>query len=301
MRELAIQASNGTVTSTDQSSLNLEFVALRTEIERVANNTQWNGENILSGTAGTSSNGTAVYQVGANSLQTMSVSFGDWNLNPATETAGVAAVYDITMTDANVDAFTGNFVISDGQNTVTLSATTVEALTTVAGLAAAIEADGSLTRLTASDGTGKLTLTYDDAAVVTVAPTATQGGTVQTLAVTTAGVTATSNVYGTDLSAIAIDTDTGANAAIASLDTALNGINAQRAVFGAGMNRLEYAIDNLTNVSENAMASRSRIEDADYAAETSELARTQIIQQAGTAMLTQANQQTQSVLALLKG
>ena len=301
MRELAIQASNGTVTSTDQSSLNLEFVALRTEIERVANNTQWNGENILSGTAGTSSNGTAVYQVGANSLQTMSVSFGDWNLNPATETAGVAAVYDITMTDANVAAFTGNFVISDGQNTVTLSATTVEALTSVAGLAAAIEADGSLTRLTASDGTGKLTLTYDDAAVVTVAPTATQGGTVQTLAVTTAGVTATSNVYGTDLSTIAIDTDTGANAAIASLDTALNGINAQRAVFGAGMNSLEYAIDNLTNVSENAMASRSRIEDADYAAETSELARTQIIQQAGTAMLTQANQQTQSVLALLKG
>jgi len=79
MRELAIQASNGTVTSTDQSSLNLEFVALRTEIERIANNTQWNGENILSGTAGTSSNGTAVFQVGANSLQTMSVGFGDWS------------------------------------------------------------------------------------------------------------------------------------------------------------------------------------------------------------------------------
>jgi flagellin len=67
------------------------------------------------------------------------------------------------------------------------------------------------------------------------------------------------------------------------------------------MNRLEYAIDNLTNVSQNAAASRSRIEDADYAAETTELARTQIIQQAGTAMLTQANQQNQSVLALLKG
>ena len=133
MRELAIQASNGTVTSTDQSSLNLEFVALRTEIERVANNTQWNGENILSGTAGTSSNGTAVYQVGANSLQTMSVSFGDWNLNPATETAGVAAVYDITLTDATVAAWTvadGDFVISDGQNTVTIPAATIAGYST---------------------------------------------------------------------------------------------------------------------------------------------------------------------------
>jgi len=303
MRELAIQASNGTVTSTDQSSLNLEFVALRTEIERIANNTQWNGENILSGTAGTSSNGTAVFQVGANSLQTMSVGFGDWNLNPATETAGVAAIYNAAITDAEVAAFTGNFVISDGQNTVTIDLKTAGSVaTTAAGLATLIENDGSLTRLTVTNNsTTSLVLTYADAEVVTVPPTISAAGVAETITVTTAGVTATSNVYGTDLSAIAIDTDTGANSAIASLDTALNGINAQRAVFGAGMNRLEYAIDNLTNVSENAMASRSRIEDADYAAETSELARTQIIQQAGTAMLTQANQQSQNVLSLLKG
>jgi flagellin len=305
MRELAIQASNGTVTSTDQSSLNLEFVALRTEIERVANNTQWNGEDILSGTAGTSSNGTAVYQVGANSLQTMSVSFGDWNLNPATETAGVAAVYDITLADATVLAWTvadGDFVISDGQNTVTIPAATIAGYSTVTDIVTYVETtDGSLTRLTVSDANDILRLTYDEAAVVTVAPTASLNAVAYAYVATTPGVTATSNVYGTDLSAIAIDTDTGANGAIAKLDTALNGINAQRAVFGAGMNRLEYSIDNLTNVSENAMASRSRIEDADYAAETSELARTQIIQQAGTAMLTQANQQTQSVLALLKG
>lgn len=302
MRELSVQASNGTVTSTDQSSLNLEFVALRTEIDRIANQTQWNGENVLSGAAGTSSNGTAVFQVGANSLQTMSVAFGDWNLDASTsDVTGVNAVYDFTITDTQVAALEGNFVISDGQNTLTLDATTVGALTTVAGLAAAIEADGSLTRLTASDGTGTLTLTYDDAAVVTVAPTLSENGTAGTVAETTVGVTALSSVYGIDISSIAIDTDVGANSAIAALDTAINGINAQRAVFGAGMNRLEYAIDNLTNVSQNASASRSRIEDADYAAETTELARTQIIQQAGTAMLTQANQQAQSVLALLKG
>ncbi|MGB2421147.1 MAG: flagellin, partial [Porticoccaceae bacterium] len=275
---------------------------LRTEIERIANQTQWNGENVLDGSAGTSSNGTAVFQVGGNSLQTMSVAFGDWNLNASTtNVAGVQAVYDFTIDDAGVAALAGDFVISDGQNTVTLDATTVGALTSVAELAAAIEADGSLTRLTASDGTTSLTLTYDNAEVVTVPPTISENGSAQTVTETTAGVTALSGVYGTDISAIKIDTDADANAAIASLDTAINGINAQRAIFGAGMNRLEYAVDNLTNVSQNAAASRSRIEDADYAAETTELARTQIIQQAGTAMLAQANQQNQAVLALLKG
>ena len=81
---------------------------------------------------------------------------------------------------------------------------------------------------------------------------------------------------------------------------AISRIDVQRAKFGAAINRLEYAADNLANVSQNTSASRSRVLDADYASETTELARTQIIQQAATAMLSQANQQAQSVLALLK-
>jgi len=84
------------------------------------------------------------------------------------------------------------------------------------------------------------------------------------------------------------------------LDRALDRINSHRATLGATINRLEYAVDNLANVSQNAAASRSRVQDANYATESTELARTQIIQQAGTAMLAQANQQSQSVLALLK-
>jgi len=87
---------------------------------------------------------------------------------------------------------------------------------------------------------------------------------------------------------------------IATLDNALANVNEKRSDFGAAINRLEHTADNLANVSQNASASRSRILDADYASETTELARTQIIQQAGTAMLSQANQQAQSVLALLK-
>ena len=97
-----------------------------------------------------------------------------------------------------------------------------------------------------------------------------------------------------------IKTTTQATAAIKRLDTAITSVNTARAAIGAGINRLEYAADNLANVSQNTSASRSRILDADYAAETTELARTQIIQQAGTAMLSQANQAAQSVLALLK-
>ena len=97
-----------------------------------------------------------------------------------------------------------------------------------------------------------------------------------------------------------ISTQGGATNAIKSLDHMLDKVNTARASAGAVINRLEYAVDNLANVSQNTAASRSRILDADYASESTELARTQIIQQAGTAMLAQANQQAQSVLALLK-
>ena len=106
--------------------------------------------------------------------------------------------------------------------------------------------------------------------------------------------------FGTFTAAHDIDAAGEANTAIGIIDTALTTVNSKRAVFGAAINRLEYTADNLANVSQNTSASRSRILDADYASETTELARTQIIQQAGTAMLSQANQQAQSVLALLK-
>ena len=106
---------------------------------------------------------------------------------------------------------------------------------------------------------------------------------------------------GTDLATLDIGSSaSNATAAITALDFALDKTNSHLATLGSVINRLEYAADNLANVSQNTSASRSRILDADYASETTELARTQIIQQAGTAMLSQANQQAQSVLALLR-
>jgi flagellin len=97
-----------------------------------------------------------------------------------------------------------------------------------------------------------------------------------------------------------ITSSTNANSALGVLDTAITNVNATRAGLGASMSRLEYASDNLQNVAQNTASARSRVLDADYAAETTELARTQIIQQASTAMLAQANQSQQAVLSLLR-
>ena len=201
MRELSVQSGSDTNTSTDRAALDLEFEALKAEIERIAENTQFNNTNLLNSSL------SAVFQVGANASQTITVVIEDFNI-------------------LNSDATSGVF---EGLNQSALGGTTAR-----------------------------------------------------------------------DLTALGVDTRANATTAIADLDFAIEHVNTQRATLGAAINRLEYAADNLANVSQNASASRSRILDADYASETTELARTQIIQQAGTAMLSQANQQAQSVLALLK-
>ena len=105
---------------------------------------------------------------------------------------------------------------------------------------------------------------------------------------------------GTAISAIDISTVTGANTALTAIDAALTQINSSRAALGAIQNRFSSTIDNLQTNSENLSASRSRIIDADFAAETANLSRAQILQQAGTAMVAQANQLPQGVLSLLR-
>ena len=300
MRELAIQSITETNTATDRSNLSVEFVALQAEIQRVSESTQWNGENILDGTSGT--DGTVTYQVGANADQTIQIDLGDWTTagtgvfknngtspNNISDTS-VAAVYSISA--AEIDNSAGvSQVISDG--TTSISITQADDAT-VAEQVTAIQGDddyGDLLFTVAanSDGDG-LEFTYKTAGAVTTDPTVTEAG---------SAVTVTEDIAGTD--PISLDTSALAATALANIDTAINGINTQRATYGAVMNRLEYVVDNLANVSQNAEASRSRVEDANYAKETTELARTQIIQQAGTAMLAQANQSAQSVLQLLKG
>ncbi len=196
MRELAVQAGTGTTDSADRTYMQTEFAALRSEIDRIADNTQWNGRNILDGSAGASTGKSAVaFQVGSDYKQTISTSFGNFN-NTTGKLSGLASK-----------------VIS--------------------------------------------------------------------------GTTITSAVL-------------MASKSIVEIDVVIGDVSSQRATFGAVSNRLTHAIDNLTNVKTNAEASRSRILDTDYAAATTEMARTQIIQQAGTAMLAQANALPQTVLALLQ-
>ena len=203
MRELALQASSGTTDVKDRTNLNKEYQALYQEIDRIADNTEWNGRKILNNTADGSSSGFVEFQVGMNmgGTEAISVDFGN--------------------------------------------------LTNIAGSGTFLHFSGN--------------------------------GAAGTISATTTG-----------------SAQTTASGAIGKIDTALDDISAKRAVLGATVNRLTHTVDNLTNIRINAESTRSAILDTDYASETSALAKSQIIAQAGTAMLAQANQLPQTVLALLQ-
>ena len=305
MRELAVQAVNTTNTASDLVLINKEFTALATAIDGVANNTQFNDTNQISAAT------TNTYQIGQDASQTMAVTFQDFNLaaGAATGTAGVTTFASIT--DAEVAAMDDavTFTLFDGE-TLSLAAADTADLASVAGLAQLfnVKADAAGLAVTASGtNAGGLVLTADvakvnvNAAASVVNATAVSAGNTLTVTATTTATGADGGVMGADLSAyLTLGANAQGGGTIAALDVAIAGVASQRADFGAWMNRLEHTVDNLTQTSQNTSAARSRIADADYAAETSELARTQIIAQAATAMLSQANQQAQSVLALLK-
>ena len=307
MREVVVQANNGTNTTADVANLNVEFSALADEIDRIVNATEWNGMSILDGNSGSS--GTFTFQIGANDSQTLDVSFSDFNL-----AAGSAAVTTAVTAVAAVQSLSiGTLAGWDAGDTITVGTTAVTLATadyaSITAFADALES--GLSGYTAT-GTGTtITLTQTTGTDLTAASSLTSTGFTGTaaLSLTTTGVTAVAisdaTPMASDLSGALSTATTGTitvttASIIDTIDSALAGVASQRATFGAAINRLEYTVDNLANVSQNTSASRSRIQDADYASETTELARTQIIQQAGTAMLAQANQQAQSVLSLLK-
>jgi flagellin len=308
MRELAVQASSGTNSSTDRTSLDTEFSALAAQIQQIGDDTTWNGTLILDG-AGVS--GEQSFQVGANASQTIGHTFAVVETGSALGTMAVGARTDASGSAASqylVTALdTGTAVDYQTGDTISFTIDSVyyagEVTTVSSGQVTGITMHGSSSEITTSatniastSGAGNISLVVDEADslkfVGTTVTASTGDFTVANLQITR-GLVAASQVMD-------ISTVQGATNAIASMDHAIQKINTARASSGALVNRLEYAADNLANVSQNTSASRSRILDADYAAETTELARTQIIQQAGTAMLSQANQQAQSVLALLK-
>ena len=293
MREISVQAANDTNNSTDRDNLETEYQSLANEIDRIAQVTTWAGKALLNGTyssgsvtgSGTGSQ-TFEFHVGskANAADTISSSI-------TSVRTGVLGVDGDTTVNATNDGSAVTVANNDASNiqlTVASSASNASMVvkvdidgTTVSVTIATLHADS---RITAASGAAAL---------------ATQISALSGYTATATGSTITMVKDGTFTDIFT--TTTAAKAMITTLDTALQTIATQRASLGSISNRLDSTVSNLTNISANLSAGRGRIEDADFASETTNLARTQILQQASTAMLAQANASKQNVLSLLQG
>ena len=324
MRELAVQAKNDTNSSDDLVNLNKEFAQLATEIDRVSDKTTFNGLNVLDGSLGAKT-----FNVGDGTSDTIGFTFVDFGLAGGTS-AGTKGVDTLTATLADFSglADTDALHITDANGaTVVINAASItasfnggeahtdfEELDSFANVLTALndEIDDSAAfgQLVAADNGAStaVTFTQDTAGVgaqiiavkkVTAAGLQTDFGTLSR-SVTGSLSSADGTPMQENLSAFTGTSQAQASGTLGKIDAAITGLDKARANFGAVINRLEYTVDNLNSIAQNTRAARSAVMDADYASETTELARTQIIAQASTAMLSQANQQQQSVLALLK-
>ena len=289
IRELAVQSSNATNNNTDRAALQTEVGQLLEEINRVADTTTFNGVNVLDGSFSGAS-----FQVGANAGETITVS--------SIVDANTAAMGSVTQASVSVAAsgITG-FATGIAAGGVTVNGVDIGA---VASASSAAERAGQLvdainevsqqTDVGASydSATGQITLVSD--AAITIAGT-TDSATVAGWANGSVGTPATS----TGIDPLSVASYAGAQLGIQLVDSALDTINTARASLGAVQSRFESVVASVQVQSENLSASRSRIQDADFAKETAALTRGQILQQAGTAMLSQANSAPQSVLSLL--
>ncbi len=303
MRELAVQSANATNSQSDRTALQAEVAQLRSEIGRVATQTAFNGTKLLDG-----SFTAATFQVGANSGETITASgivdattasLGSTNF--ASDTLATSAATNLNAIAA------GDITVKDAAGV----AVSIGALPTATSpaerlgqIAAGINNVSSKTGINA----------YVDPVANTLVLTSQS-----TIAANTVAATGTA----TDLAAIGLATNAGTGTAIASLkvgidtldvssfagsslalqqiDSALDQVNSSRANLGALQSRFENAVSNIQIQAENTAAARGRIVDADFAAETANMSRANILQQAGTAMVAQANQLPQQVLQLLKG
>ena len=290
IRELAVQSVNATNSASDRAALDAEVQERIAEVDRIAKQTNFNGVKVLDG-----SFGTATFQVGANVGETIAVSL-DTNVEASalgTINTNATVAYDMSnasSTDITVNFGDGTTADFYGSAVVTADATAQEAADTinqanVTGIAAFVT------------DAGNLQVVNSNGANVVIAESGAAGSDTLGLAGTTADETAGAT---TTLSGVGVDTVGKANFAVARIDSALTAVNGLRGNLGAIQNRFESTIVNLQTVSENLSASRGRIQDADFAAETAALTKAQILQQAGVAVLSQANAQPQLALSLLQ-
>ena len=291
MRELAVQSANASNNASDRTALQAEVTQLRSEIDRVAKTTSFNGTKLLDGTFAN-----ATFQVGANAgegiaidsiVSADSATLGDTSLitsvGTITTTAGANAAIDAgTLSVKGVDLGPIAAATSAAQRTTQV----------IDAINARSSDTGVFARATYTAGavTGFEVFSEDAIAVADF------GG--FTAAAT--GTVAVGAAASSQLEDINVNSFGDAQKALKVIDAAINSINSSRADLGALQSRFENAVANIQITGENVAAARGRIVDADFAKETSNLSRAQILQQAGTAMVAQANQAQQGVLSLLR-
>jgi flagellin len=312
MRELALQSANGSNSADDRGALQKEVSALSEELTRITDTTKFGDQTLLNGNFGTKN-----FQVGANANETIGVELRDMSAEALGITAGVTSTADSTFTKN--EAGTGTAYQVNETLTFTIAGTTSSSPTVVLD-----GSDDIATQIaainTALNGTG-VTAEDDGASGIQYTATATSGVTGLSIGSSVAGnagsfgtqtgtptvqnlvpgATTTTGASAVAISAIDISgaDDTGAQSALASIDAALKQVDEQRADLGAIQNRFSYTISNLANIQENVSASRSRIQDTDFAVETAQMTKNQILQQPGTSILAQANQLPQAALSLI--
>ena len=318
MRDLAVESLNASNSATDRADLNAEFQQLVADINSVASNTQFNGVNLLDG----SFQG-ATFQIGANAGQTITVSsvasskasnLGALYGSTATTAGAYAAVNGGTTNIANGDTVSfqvavtpagGGAAVNYTTNTVTL---TGNASTDLAGIAAAVnQVVASQGVIATVNGTTGITISGNSAqAGATVAITvanstgsiAADAGALKDLGIDASDAIATTGA--TFLDAANVNTVDNSNQALVQIDAALQQLAQSTAQLGAYQNRFEALIDGLHTDATNLTAAKSAIVDTDYAMATSNLSKAQILQQASTAMVAQANTIPQNILTLLQ-
>jgi flagellin len=286
IRELAVQSANATNSASDRAALDLEVQQRLAEIDRIASQTSFNGLKLLDG-----SFGSAIFQIGANVGETISVT-----LNTSMRTNAIGAIATTSSGDLSgitsstpLTLATGDFTIAVGTGTpVDLAGT----YNSSQELANAINANVQGVSAFIDSSTGKLVIASSSDSF-TIAGAALPTG-------LTAGTYASTDAGAGDLTSANVKTAAAANDTIVRVDAALTSVNNLRGTFGAMQNRFESTIASLSATSENISAARSRITDADFAAETAAMTRAQILQQAGVSVLSQANSLPQMVLKLLQ-
>ena len=294
MKEISTQAASDTYIAADRTAMNAEFIALRDEIESISNRTDFNGTAVIGSTTALTiqvgdANGDTVtltpQDMGKASIGGGADAVTLFSTLSTTTAAGASAAevtvhtFGATLTD------TKTLVLDIEGQTLTQLWDTSDAVT-LTKMAAQIQALGTVATAVAGDGS--------DAAKTIITITAQTDGDTLTQA-QMREVTPGGNIGSTT-----ITTQAAAATAITNVAAAIVNVDSYRATLGAVANQLEHVVSNVMSRSEHTSAALSRIQDTDYAVESANLAKSQVLQQAGTAMLAQANASGQSVLSLLK-